>query len=936
MLRDPCRSGCQTLGLLLRMVAFAVLAAQVALPGDAIAQQDARVLARRLLDLAQQNQLDDAAAVQAAELLAHGDPFVRGMAEWSLAMRVGHDNNGQQAVWPRADAPAWFDRWQSLPAGTLLEQDWVRQAVSAGLDLQPERLLQSVEAMLARGGRMRGEFARRRADAATDQQIAADLDELRAVRDRLAVQLRDRPEDAAGHAESWLQARRVLRRVTLRNPDLGIERLLLVTRYAPHTPRNITRTFAWQHKPGGGIQTLAGLDPATPLEPLLSDQLGPGHVHSLDLAWNADRVAFSFARQPRWPPERDTTTAAGEGRGAHELRRSHPPLQLFEIQIDGRTLRQLTEDSYWNDFEPAYCADGGLVFASDRCARSAECGPFDYDIANANLFRLAPQNDSPQRLTDSKDLDRHPASLNDGRLVYTHWEYQERHFMEVHSLWTARPDGSMSDALFKQHLKAPLALRAARPVPGSSQLVAIASGHHCFASGPVVRIDPSAGLNNAAAIRVITPGVRPQEGPMAGSPPQEGGVIDAGGLYETPWALSETCFLAAYAYARPKCSAPGGVDSNGFGVYLIDVYGNRELIHRDRLLSTTHPLPIVARRRPLQVADSRPAKRGAIGVQAENAVNADGIEVGAEPANPSAASPPGSAGAVCCVADVYEGLDGIPRGSVRYLRVAQHVGWPLDETSGMAPYFTAAAYEKQFAYRSWSPVRVIGTVPVQADGSVSFRVPADTALYFQLLDERFMEVRRMRSFVSLQHGETRSCRGCHETQAKTPRADWRSPLALKQPPVEPVAPPWGNQRLLGYEWLIQPILDQHCTRCHGPTRADGDLDLGPSRNADGLLQSFATMFGRGSDGQSTGQVLVSVADRFSDSSVSQPKQFGSHRSSLVTTLLEDPLHLREVQLDEDQWYALVTWIDCNAPYYDRFINKRPAPAAGKVTRTDPR
>jgi len=875
----------------LRMVFGAALLGCTIVCGRSDAQ-DARSATRVLLESAQQNQLDEEAASRAAELLEHRDPFVRGMAEWAITMKVGHENNGQRIVWPRPEPPAWFERWQNVPASVLVELDWVRQAVSAGFDHDDARLLASVDAMLQRARRMRVEFAR--CGIADERAASMDvaLADLQTARERLAAQIDQQSADAAARAELWLSARRALRSIALANPAIRFDQLLLATRYAAHTPRNITRTFAWQHKPGGDLMILDGLDPAGNCRSLLDGRLGPGHVHSLDLWWDADRAVFSWACQPHWPPERDTTTAAGEGTAAHALRAEHPPLHLYEIDLDGAGLRQLTDDAYWNDFEPAYCPDGSIVFASDRCARSAECGPYNYDIANANLYRLSAGSTSPQRVTDSKDLDRYPSCLNDGRLVYTHWEYQERHFMEVHSLWTVRPDGLMSDAVFKQHMKAPLSLRTARSVPGSNKLIAIASGHHTFAYGSVVLIDPSEGLNTADAMEVITPGIRLQEGAMAGAAPPEGGVLDEGGLYQTPFALSEDCFLASYAYARPKCSAPGGVDSNGFAVYLIDVYGNRELVYRDRLRSCCFAVPDARRPLPARV--------------------------------PDLAGDRSRREAVCYVADVYEGLEGIPRGTVRYLRIAQHVGWPLDATCGMAPYFADAAYQKQFAYWSWSPVRVIGTVPVREDGSASFRVPADTAVYFQLLDERFMELRRMRSFVSLQHGETRGCRGCHESQGKTPRAGWGSALALQHAPADPTPPPWGSDRLLGYEWLVQPILDRHCVSCHGPQRTDGGIDLSGERGNDGLLPSFHAMFTGAAGGASAGKPLVSVADRFSDSSVTRPKQFGSHRSPLVTVLLDDPLHEREVQLDDVEWYSLVTWIDCNAPYYDRFINKRPA------------
>jgi hypothetical protein len=292
-----------------------------------------------------------------------------------------------------------------------------------------------------------------------------------------------------------------------------------------------------------------------------------------------------------------------------------------------------------------------VVFASDRSGKAAECGNTTYDHNNPGLHIYSRRDGSIRQLTDSKDIDRYPHSLDDGRIAYTHWEYQERHFMEVHALWTLRPDGSMSDALFKHHMQAPCGLRDTRSVGGSTKMVSIATGHHTFAYGPVVLVDPAWGTNNVAGLRIVTPGVRPQEGPMAGQPVDGGGVRDAGGLYHTPFGVDETCFLASYCYARAKCTAPGGADSNGFGVYLIDVYGNRELLWRDPLYSCVFPMPLKARTRPPRVPD----------------MTREAVPTGK---------------AVCYVTDVYDGLPGVERGTIKYLRIAQHVAWPFDRQFG--------------------------------------------------------------------------------------------------------------------------------------------------------------------------------------------------------------------------------------------------------------
>jgi len=901
-------------------LAAAVLLACRSAPADDPSPpgEDALAAAEQLWQAAHENRLSDAGAAQASEMLGHADPFVRGLAEWALALKVGAENNGQVQVHPKAPPPEWYRRFVELSPAARLEADWIRQAVAAGLHRDPAKLPAAVKAMTLRAERMAADYRDEGLGAERLAEVTRRIEFLRGLCARLADRIDRARGDRVALGRAWVEARRLLRGVVLAGPAVDFDEVVFAKRFAPHTVRNITRNFPWQHKPGGDICVLGDFRGCGEVREVLRGRLGPGSLRGMDLWWDADRVVFSFAPQKVWPPAVDVTSAGSEGSNAFELRKTHEPMHLYEVRLDGSGLKQLTDHPYWYDFEPSYLADGSVVFSSDRCARSAECGPFGYDIANANLYVLSADGAEIRQLTDNKDVDRYAHALSDGQIVYTHWEYQERHFMEVHSLWTARPDGRMSDAMYKHHIPAPLGLRDARSVPGSTKLAAVATGHHTFAHGPVVLVDTHHGMNDAAGLRVVTPGVKPQEGGMAGRPVDEGGVQDHGGLYATPWPLSEKCFLVAYAYARPKCTAPVGIDSNGLGLYLIDVYGNRELLWRDPLFSCVRPM--AARKRPRPPLLPQVGQASCLPEEPKTSSASDRLE-----ARPTTA--------VCLVADVYEGMPGVARGTIKHLRIAQHVGWPLDAERGMQPYMSAAAYARQFGEWSWSPVRVIGTVPVESDGSAHFRVPSDVAIYFQALDERMMEVRRMRSMVSFKPGEVRGCRGCHESRAATPVASGRLPLALGRLPDEPQPPPWGAERLLGYEWLVQPVLEKRCVRCHGAAEPDGGLDLSSTRAADGFLQSFRTMFGQPAGGsaagtkQPGGKVLVSVSDRFSNSSVSQPKQFGSHRSRLVTVLLDDELHRKECPLEPDEWEALVTWVDANAPYHDRFINKRPGDGA---------
>jgi hypothetical protein len=193
-------------------------------------------------------------------------------------------------------------------------------------------------------------------------------------------------------------------------------------------------------------------------------------------------------------------------------------------------------------------------------------------------------------------------------------------------------------------------------------------------------------------------------------------------------------------------------------------------------------------------------------------------------------------------------------------------------------------------------------------------------VYFQLLDENRMELRRMRSFISFQRGERRACVGCHETRSVAPleRSKWDT-LALAREPSQPVPPPWGD-RPISFLRDIQPILDRHCVRCHSGLKPAGGIDLGGgliSHDAEvadyGHNRAFETILEKR---------LVSLsAARAQDASITPPLAYGSCQSKLLTALA-DPNHAGEVKLNADERLRLAMWIDANAPYHDRFVNKR--------------
>ncbi len=309
--------------------------------------------------------------------------------------------------------------------------------------------------------------------------------------------------------------------------------------------------------------------------------------------------------------------------------------------------------------------------------------------------------------------------------------------------------------------------------------------------------------------------------------------------------------------------------------------------------------------------------------------------------------------ATCYLDDVHRDMPGVEPGTVRYLRISEKLQWFFgkEDNTGPIRWTPGTQHSRNFGYWSWSPTRVIGTVPVEKDGSAYFKVPAGLAVYFQALDEKMMEIRRMRSHIEFKPGEFRGCVGCHETKHYVPRiASKRGKRALEREPSLPKPPPWGDVAIMDYEELIQPIFDRRCVECHDASDPKTDLDLTDSRGPHGFVQSYRSLFGIQKDmptplGEGYREAytgipllendenvmyqslrrriyspggLLCLSNHMSGPEVTQPKQFGSHRSRLVLSLLNDEVHRENVSLSRDEWETLVTWVDANAPYHARY------------------
>ena len=626
-------------------------------------------------------------------------------------------------------------------------------------------------------------------------------------------------------------------------------------------------------------------------------QLAGGLFDRCDLSFDGRRIVFGYCK------------AVDDG------------LRLWEIGIDGSGLRQVTfppaEENRasraalspaWlkpggeqacdpqgnlssrrfmtQDFHPCWLPDGGIAFTSTRAKQTVLCGHIGLSVPN--LFRIERDGSRLRRLSHGTLNELCPSVLNDGRLLYNRWEYVFKSLFLVQPLWAMRPDGSGSEEIFGNNIGQPGVFIQGRAVPGRSDLVVCTGAcHEQMAVGPILLIDLNRDKRSPTSMRSLTPEVEAR-GSHARWFLRDGRMTedrgDGGPVFCDPYPLSDRFFLVSHNPGKPIA------DKAAYGIWLIDVFGNRVPIYHDPAISCWQPI----------LAQPRPAPPAL-----PSTINA-----------PAADSPTPEEGTLF-VQDVSFGLKGIKPGSVKYLRVVEQVPRTWDvlqhsspDDGGHGSPIVVVNKDKHI----WVAV-LHGVVPVRDDGSACFTVPANRNLFLQALDEHYMAVQTMRTFVNLKPGEVRGCLGCHEDRRQTPAHGLAPALALGESPRR-LAPQPGDlaaSRPLYYPTDVQPVLDKHCVRCHGGEKLDGGLDLSGELTAL-FNRSYETLIDKGFV-QGFNEWQANPADSY----VQPPNSAGSQSSKLFGLLRQGHY---DVKLSEAESVRLITWADLNLPYYGSYYGKR--------------
>ncbi|MGB2820293.1 MAG: formylglycine-generating enzyme family protein, partial [Phycisphaerae bacterium] len=665
-------------------------------------------------------------------------------------------------------------------------------------------------------------------------------------------QAKDRPA-----AQRDRQFRQLRAEALLANPLLDFGKLLLVRRAVRNIADWKQLGMPSNHECNSSLRRtgydneIAVLSPVRPDGKLttLHRPKDGGYVGEIDLHWDADRLLFTQSDRDNWK--------------VWEMR-SDPSAPLRAGRTGVRQVSKAPEDV--DSFDACYLPNGRIVFGSTATFQSVPCWHGQKRVSN--LYVMNADGSGVRQLCFDQDHNFHPCVLDSGQVLFHRWDYTGISHIFLRELMVMNPDGMGQRAVYGSNSWYPNSLYFPRPIPGQAgRLVCILSGYHgVHRMGQLVLVDTDRSSYGAEGLVQRISGRGDPIEPM---------VSDI--LVDKDWPKFLHPYPLSSKYFLVSCWQGG---NSPWGIYLADVFDNLVLVRAEPGHALLEPVPIRRQPTPRLIPDKVDLSRR------------DGVVY---------------------LHDVYAGpgLEGVPRGTVKSLRVlSYHFG-----------YLGLAGPDKVGYGGPWEVMRILGTVPLDTDGSAVFRVPANTPIGVQALDAEGKAVQLMRSWFTLMPAEHLSCIGCHERTSDTPALQLAR--AMREP--DEIQPWHGPARGFDFEREVQPVLSRHCAGCHDgrdrsrpDLRAEGEVegyrgrqisDLGVGRmhprmkaETQGLIRYTPAY-----DALLPYSRRVSIED---DVSLLTPGEYHADTSELIQMLSKGHSGVR---LDRQALGRLVTWIDLNAP-----------------------
>jgi hypothetical protein len=599
------------------------------------------------------------------------------------------------------------------------------------------------------------------------------------------------------------------------------------------------------------------------------------------LSWDGKKVVFAYCKfYPDVNANRRKTDKSGLPEDSF--------YSIYEMNIDGTGLRQLTSGKY-NDFDARYLPDGRIMFLSTRrgwhtrynngdvqaTLQNKElpecyvrCGGDDWrPVAVYTLHTINADGTDMRTISPFEMFEWTPTVANDGTIIYSRWDYVDRHNMPYMGLWRVNPDGTQPAHFYGNYTLNPQTMFEPRPIPGSTKMVFTAGAHHANTGGSLVLVDVTRGEDGEKPLVRLTPEV-----PFAESETSGTGNMWLRHYYASPWPLSETFYLTAWSWRGLRTHFAQNDDGARMGAYVYDAFGNLDLLYADSKFQVQHPIPVAAQKPPPVIA--------------------------------SALAPDAPLHGRFLLANVYKSYHPFPEGAkIESLRIV-----------AVPPKVQPHMNNPEIGVTADDPGKcVLGTVPVAADGSANFLAPSNVTLFFQALDKDGVVIQTMRTGVSLQPGQTWTCAGCHEPKDEAAYTPEQQMAALKEAPAK-ITPEAEGSWPFRFDKLVMPTLASTCVSCHT------GVDKEPFAFPKDSKEAWKKLVNAGAP-----SVASLVKRHYNESVKSKPGTGVAANSKLYKHL--QGLQTRE-KISADDVRRIVLWMDVYGQYLGHFNDWQEQELAG--------
>ncbi|HQU73463.1 MAG TPA: hypothetical protein PKV71_10350 [Calditrichia bacterium] len=498
---------------------------------------------------------------------------------------------------------------------------------------------------------------------------------------------------------------------------------------------------------------------------------------------------------------------------------------IYEMNIDGTDLEQLTDQTEGDDMDPLYLPNGQVMFLSTRPGIVDE-----YERRPSPLVHVADRLPDG-RLTNihqvdfNQSHDANPMVHSSGKIFYSRWEHLGN--PNKFSIFVMNPDGTRTFILYGNHSPRQSGSRVflePRELADGGLVCSVMERNSPFEGGAIGIIDISSSDDN---ITFISPTTSPFNNTNQ----------ESRAVFKSPHPIFDNTADAnnrekiMFSMSPHPVNDPDTEERVDYGLYVMDKNGdNLRLIHNDPAYNEVDAVPVAPREElPGGLPKVIPTDPNVVAGRANGATTGmffDG-NVYDRATNDGQMRPDPN----------HVNVDGT-LGQAKHLRILEAVGMPISGNRRGGPMGNTNL-EKQ---------RIVGYAPIRDDGSFSVEVPAERSLHMQTLDENGMMLVNQITWVHVMPGEKRLCTGCHDSHARDKiigdleiqtdfsvmnksenrqynsgfnnAVDVSQHVAARTDTVD-----FFDKSNPGRTNTVQAVFDNKCVSCHGLSNPSGGLRL---------------------------------------------------------------------------------------------------------------